>query len=611
MISFGFLPASASIMNDQMNLGRIEDQVAGSAQGSQHAVHEHLHQLLAELIRRRDFPDSKTRDFMAHALESIAQLPASINPPERVKALMVLATFYNLEDEIERSAEIAGIAVRMAIEGGFNDLEAQARSLHASRLRMLGNMFESLREFERSLEMTRQLGDGERAAKILNNLGNWYSDVGLYGEALALFERIARHFELGGDPFSMQMALDNGALAAQRLGEFKRAIELSERAAEVWVGEIITADDCLWLAQGAQPYCELLIQADRKEEALACARLVRVIANRSGMRQIELIADMMNSVAEYSLGLAGPEVLQRMVAQMRVCSLRTRCSSLEAAILAHEAVGELDRALLVQQELLALNRSFKFEEVRRALGYSPPEETEGAAKLARLGGEVERIVSNLLRIAIDQSLRLGLDHVQIFRVSLLAKRFAQSIGMCANEVATISLAAKLLDIGMIVIPDDLICKLRELSKGERGVFEQHAEFGAELLVNARLALLQPCVAIVRLHHERWDGTGPCGLAGASIPLAVRLIALCDAYATMRYERSGRPGPPALVSEEALQVIFEEADSKFDPALAVRFIQWFEESCVDLAQLDKDFEAEAQDNDYIRLRERIARLVSVG
>ena len=49
-------------------------------------------------------------------------------------------------------------------------------------------------------------------------------------------------------------------------------------------------------------------------------------------------------------------------------------------------------------------------------------------------------------------------------------------------------------------------------------------------------------AIVRATHERWDGMGyPDGLAGDAIPLAARIIAVCDAFSAMT---SPRPVPPA-------------------------------------------------------------------
>jgi putative two-component system response regulator len=84
------------------------------------------------------------------------------------------------------------------------------------------------------------------------------------------------------------------------------------------------------------------------------------------------------------------------------------------------------------------------------------------------------------------------------------------------------LAAKLIDIGMMVVPDELLRRPCDLTAGERQIIAEHARFGAEVLARAWLSLLEPCTAIVRCHHERWDGTGPLGLSGTVPPEAMSL-----------------------------------------------------------------------------------------
>ena len=68
---------------------------------------------------------------------------------------------------------------------------------------------------------------------------------------------------------------------------------------------------------------------------------------------------------------------------------------------------------------------------------------------------------------------------------------------------------------------------------------QHTILG-ERILNAAPAL-RPVARIVRSTHERWDGTGyPDGLRGADIPLAARIVAVCDAYEAMTSDRAYRP-----------------------------------------------------------------------
>ena len=75
-------------------------------------------------------------------------------------------------------------------------------------------------------------------------------------------------------------------------------------------------------------------------------------------------------------------------------------------------------------------------------------------------------------------------------------------------------------------------------------------------------------AIVRATHERWDGQGyPDGLAGDEIPLAARIIAVCDAYSAMT---STRPYRKAVRSEPALEELRLCAGTQFDPAVVDAF-----------------------------------------
>ena len=71
-------------------------------------------------------------------------------------------------------------------------------------------------------------------------------------------------------------------------------------------------------------------------------------------------------------------------------------------------------------------------------------------------------------------------------------------------------------------------------------------------------------AIVRSHHERWDGSGyPDGLAGEAIPLEARIIACCDAFNAMTTDR---PYRAALPVDAALAELRANAGTQFDPAV---------------------------------------------
>ena len=74
--------------------------------------------------------------------------------------------------------------------------------------------------------------------------------------------------------------------------------------------------------------------------------------------------------------------------------------------------------------------------------------------------------------------------------------------------------------------------------------------------------------IVRATHEAFDGSGyPDGLAGAEIPLAARIIAVCDTYSAIT---SDRPYKAERGHEEALAELRAVAGSQLDPDLVELF-----------------------------------------
>jgi hypothetical protein len=110
------------------------------------------------------------------------------------------------------------------------------------------------------------------------------------------------------------------------------------------------------------------------------------------------------------------------------------------------------------------------------------------------------------------------------RMSDYAADIARDLQLESADVAHIRLAARLHDVGKAAFGTDGFhsdsgrheeCRLTHPERGERFVLP-----GAGRVV----------AAIVRAHHERWDGTGfPDGLAGPDIPLGARIVAVADLY----------------------------------------------------------------------------------
>jgi putative two-component system response regulator len=130
------------------------------------------------------------------------------------------------------------------------------------------------------------------------------------------------------------------------------------------------------------------------------------------------------------------------------------------------------------------------------------------------------------------------------------------------------------DIGKIGLPEHILLKPGKLTDSERRLMETHTILGDRILEalgqehGASLVFLGMAAAIVRHHHERFDGSGyPDHLAGEAIPWAARLVALADVYDALRRQRHHKP---ALSHSEASRILLQESPGQFDPAVVQAF-----------------------------------------
>jgi HD-GYP domain-containing protein (c-di-GMP phosphodiesterase class II) len=152
-------------------------------------------------------------------------------------------------------------------------------------------------------------------------------------------------------------------------------------------------------------------------------------------------------------------------------------------------------------------------------------------------------------------------------VAVLAVSVGRQLGMNTEQLDELGRAAELHDIGKVGIPDAILEKPGMLDAGEWEFIHQHTILGERILSAA--PALRPVAKIVRASHERWDGRGyPDGLSGEEIPLAARIVAVCDAYEAITGERCYRP---ARSHEEARAVLLDEVGRQFDPVVVEAFL----------------------------------------
>lgn len=171
-----------------------------------------------------------------------------------------------------------------------------------------------------------------------------------------------------------------------------------------------------------------------------------------------------------------------------------------------------------------------------------------------------------LATAIDARDQVGSGHVR--RTQIYSVGLAKVLGLDDDQINSLRTAALLHDIGKLAVPDHILSKPGRLSESELDKARIHSTVGASILETIDFG--HPVAATVRAHHEQWDGKGyPDGLAGEQIPLTGRILALADAYDTMR---SARPYREAISREDARKELIKGEGSQFEPRLVQTFLK---------------------------------------
>lgn len=169
-----------------------------------------------------------------------------------------------------------------------------------------------------------------------------------------------------------------------------------------------------------------------------------------------------------------------------------------------------------------------------------------------------------------------------WRVSELAKKICEIIGLSNSDTNEIHIAAHLHDIGKIGIPDSILNKEGPLTPYEWEMIKKHPRIGYEILNKSNR--MKQISGIVLHHHERYDGRGyPDGITGNDIPLGSRIIAICDSIDAMTTQRSYRP---ILTPDECYIEIDKNLGLMYDPFIGKYILEHWEEVIKPLINLEK-------------------------
>jgi putative nucleotidyltransferase with HDIG domain len=218
------------------------------------------------------------------------------------------------------------------------------------------------------------------------------------------------------------------------------------------------------------------------------------------------------------------------------------------------------------------------------LGYFDPEELneEDAVQARQLADQVAVAMSNARLIeeldelnwgtlyalarAIDAKSAWTAGHSE--RVTQLAMKIGQVMGLNQKEVDDLHRGGLLHDIGKIGIPPEILDKAGKLTDEEYKFMQEHVRIGARIL--EPIEAYAGVIPVVLHHHEYFDGSGyPEGFSGEDIDLGARIFTVADHFDALISDRPYREG---LARETVIGFITEGSGSKFDPRVVDAFLE---------------------------------------
>jgi response regulator RpfG family c-di-GMP phosphodiesterase len=454
-----------------------------------------------------------------------------------------------------------------------------------------GNYSQALENLLQALELHRATDDLGDQSNLLNTIAAVHHSMRDTDRAIVTYEAALEANRHNPRPEFNAVALANMAKVRAERNENLLAVSLGEAALElardhlaVIVPEILSnlaeayaalelvprakacldeADAALVDAEGqaepTQTSVLVAVRVARGRVSIADSELVEAVSVLEGAAELaghhglkeqqlvvhELLAEVLKKLGRFEEALAHREASFRVHSEVFNRDTDLRIKTLQ---IAHDTLTARDQA-----ELLRV-RTTQLEDLVR----SRTQELE------------EQHYEAFERLAVIAEYRDADTGEHSTRVGEFAADLALQLGEDPAWAANLRLAGRLHDIGKVAVPDAVLQKEGVFSPDEFEIMKTHTTIGATVFAGSRSALIQLAAEVALSHHERWDGSGyPAGLAGESIPLSGRIVAVADVYDALtrahRYKQ-------AWSSEDAAQYIVVGSGIQFEPRIVDALLQ---------------------------------------
>ncbi len=548
--------------------------------------------LLSQLRPLLATPSTDTAGVFESAFEELRTVPSNHSSEELIECFLTIAHHSALAARAPRGLPAASLAVEHARSVGNLKLLRKALTILAALFMETGNLPGATEALSEALQVARNV---ELAA--------------LHARSSAEFKQVEKQ------------ALSNIALCALHLHDVRTGIKAVRNAISL-NPEPTTASDCLSRVIAESNYARLLLEIGELTHAEEHSEAARAFALRAPTAKAEYLSSMTSGLIDVHSSRVdiGLTRLKRSLEHARVSVKSEVRDALSACVAGYEVAGQPDVALIYLHELLAMNREAKAAQVlmhhsEYLKQIEQPAFGPGSIDVAMANqrgklriqlGERE-LMRNRILLLEQQSVAAELHDdttgEHCYRVGRLASILGKEIGLEEDVCFLIDLAARLHDIGKLVVPDAILLKPGKLTPGEREIMQTHTTAGADILAKSNIPQMHIAEEIARHHHERWDGSGyPLKLASTAIPIAARVSALADVFDALTHKR---PYKEAWKVSDALAEIASLKGKQFDPELTDIFLELVPRLQREHGDLDEFLAVEAKNSPFIKARKQIA------
>jgi putative two-component system response regulator len=568
----------------------LTDFLSALASGDQLAAASAIQALNHAASSRLSSPGADSDpDWFERVTNLLMRIDAAPAPEDLAECLLLCAQWFQKDGKSPLGIAAAEKAVAVAEDSANFGLLRRAYNT-------LGNLHNSTRDYvqatvcyARAVEIARSISDKAGECASIANLAVARLNSGLLEECRtlnALVIDMAKSLEKENSKMLRikQQAHHNVALASLMLGDHFIARTNIENA----IGrgpDPATQYEAFTRVLSEYTYVKILSKSSEYELARERSMVARSYASMARSKLAELQATLAECACDVNEGKFDIALsrLHRLSIEAKTNEAMRR-DVLEALVVAHDKAGNhaearrLHREYLnalaqaqrkgARQQLDALKKSFSTLCLMDRGSSVLPENV-----LARLRDRDELLWkefrSRLEALAVLAELRDDSTGEHAFRVGKLAALFASALGLPNEAVETIELAARLHDIGKLVVPDVVLQKRGKLVEAELEIMRSHAEEGANILLEIQNQAFKPAAEIALAHHEWWNGNGyPRGLSGDSIPENARITAIADVFDALSHRR---PYKPAWPFDRCVNVIRELKGKQFEPKLCDSFL----------------------------------------